>query len=70
MSVEGKFFVFCLEMYKTAKNMTGRQVMALFKRYGVIDYIVSCYDALHTTGIEYIINDIDIFIEARRYDIL
>jgi len=66
MSAEGKFLIFCLEMYKTAKSMTGKQVIALFRRYNVIDYVVSCYDALHTTGTNYIVEDIDLFIEARQ----
>ena len=66
MSKEGKFLVFCLEMYKAAKHMTGKQVIALFKRYGITDYVLSCYEALHTTGTSYIVEDIDLFIEAQQ----
>ena len=66
MSREGKFLVYCLEIYRVAKDMTGRQTMELFKQYGVLDYIISCYEALHTTGANYIIDDIDLFIKARR----
>jgi len=66
MSTEGKFLVYCLEIYKAAKGMTGKQVITLFIRYGVTDYIMSCYEALHTTGPEYIIEDIDLFVEARQ----
>jgi len=66
MSKEGKFLVFCLEMYKAAKHMTGKQVIELFKRYGITDYVLSCYEALHTTGTNYIVEDIDLFIEARQ----
>ena len=66
MSMEGKFLVYCLEMYRAAKRMTGRQVMELFKRYDVMDYVLSCYEALHTTGTNYIIEDIDLFVEARQ----
>ena len=66
MSAEGKFLVYCLEIYRAAKNMTGKQVIEIFKRYGVIDYILSCYEALHTTGPGYIIEDIDLFLEARK----
>lgn len=46
--------------------MTGRQTIALFTRYGAIDYVLSCYEALHTTGTNYIVEDIDLFIEARQ----
>jgi hypothetical protein len=66
MSKQGEFLVFCIEMYKSAKNITGKQAINLFKQYGVVDYIMSCYEALHTTGTNYIIEDIDLFIEARQ----
>jgi len=65
MSIEGKFLVYCLETYRAAKQMSGRQVFEMFKLYGVIDYVLSCYEALHTTGAVYIIEDIDLFLEAR-----
>ncbi|HHV13652.1 MAG TPA: DUF3791 domain-containing protein [Clostridiales bacterium] len=66
MNIEGKFLVYCLEMYRAAKNMTGKQVIELFMQYDVVDYILSCYEALHTTGVNYIVEDIDLFMEARR----
>lgn len=66
MSKEGKFLVFCLEQYRAAKKLTGLQVMQLFQNYGVCEYIMSCYEALHTTGTNYIIEDIDLYIEARK----
>jgi len=65
MSAEGKFLVYCIEIYKAAKQLTGKQVIEMFKRYGVTDYVLSCYEALHTTGANYIIEDIDLFMEAR-----
>ena len=70
MSQEGKFLVYCLEMYRSAKGMTGKQVIELFKHYGISDYIISCYEALHTTGTNYIVEDIDLFIEARQPGVL
>ena len=66
MSAEGKFLIFCLEMYRAAKRMTGRQVIELFKKYDIMDYVLSCYEALHTTGTNYIVEDIDLFVEARQ----
>ena len=69
MSVKGKFMIFCLEIYKSKKNLTGKQAMQLFKRYEIIDYILSCYDALHTTGENYIIEDIDEFIKVRQFNL-
>lgn len=66
MSKEGNFLVFCIEKYRTAKNLTGKEVMKLFRQYSVCEYIVSCFEALHTTGTDYIIEDIDLYIAARR----
>lgn len=69
MSKEGKFTVYCAEKYKVAKKMTGKQVAELFSKYKVWDYVYSCFEALHTTGDKYIIEDIDLYINARRTQI-
>ena len=61
-----KFLVYCVEIYKTAYKLNGRQVMQLFTQYGIPEYIVSCYGALHTTGPEYIIEDIAALIADRQ----
>ena len=61
-----KFLVYCIEIYKTAHHLNGREVMRLFDQYGILDYIVNCYGALHTTGPEYIIEDIAALIAERR----
>ncbi len=66
MSKELPFVVLCIEEYKTDKGMTGKEVVDLFNRYSVIEYITSFYEALHTTGTRYIVNDIDLYIESRR----
>ena len=66
MSKEGNFLIFCNEQYRTAKNMTGKEVINLFKQYKISEYIVSCFEALHTRGTNYIIEDIDLYIEARQ----
>ena len=61
-----KFLVYCLEIYKTAYSLSGKEVIKLFHQYDVIDYIVNYYDALHTTGPEYIIEDIAGLIKERQ----
>ncbi len=65
MSKETAFTVFCLENYKIHRNLSGKQVLTLFDRYGVFDYIREFYDVLHTTGYNYINNDIDIYLKSR-----
>lgn len=66
MSKQGDFMIYCTEQYKSAKKLTGRQVAELFSRYRVWDYIYSCFEALHTTGANYIVEDIDLYIQARQ----
>lgn len=65
MSKECNFLIYCIEEYKLAKKLTGKQVMDIFKKYKVTDYILSCFEALHTTGSNYIVEDIDLYIKAR-----
>lgn len=62
MSREGEFLIYCIEIYKIAKSMTGRETINMFEKYRVSDYIKKYYEALHTTGEKYIINDIDMYI--------
>lgn len=65
MSKEGRFLVYCVETYKDAKGLTGKEVSKLFTKYNIWDYIYECFLALHTTGDKYIVSDIDLFIEVR-----
>lgn len=64
MSREGDFLIYCIEQYKSAKGLNGIQVSELFSKYKVWEYIYSCFEALHTTGEKYIIEDIDLYIET------
>jgi hypothetical protein len=66
MSKTLEFKAFCFEAYRAEKKLTGRETMHLFKKYGVLDYLQTCYDVLHTTGRAYIVDDIDAFINARE----
>ena len=61
-----KFKAFCLERYKYSHNLNGREVLSLFVKYGVMDYIGSFYDVLHTFGDKYIVADIEEFIAERQ----
>lgn len=65
MSKETAFTVFCMESYKAHRKLTGKEVLHMFSVYGVFDYIREFYDVLHTTGHQYINNDIDIYLRSR-----
>jgi hypothetical protein len=66
MSGNAEFIAYCLEEYKATKGMNGKEVIALFKKYDIIDYIVTCYGALHTMGGLAIAEDIDSLIEDMK----
>lgn len=65
MSKELPFIIYCIEEYKNQKNMSGKDVLLLFNRYSVCDYIRAFYEVLHTTGSKYIVNDIDLYLKSR-----
>lgn len=66
MDDKTNFVVYCIEEYKAAKGLTGKSVIDLFNQYHVIDYIRDYYESLHTTGKQYIVDDISMYIEVRQ----
>ena len=57
-----RFKAFCLERYKFTHNLSGRETLRLFKQHGVMDYLSSAYDLLHSFGEQRIVADIHEFI--------
>ena len=57
---ELEFAVFCIENVADELERTGAQAYRLLtEKSGILDdYIIPCYDTLHTQGKEYIVNDI------------
>jgi len=66
MSETMRFKVFCLEQYKNEHGLSGREAIEQFTKYGVLEYISSFFDVLHSYGGKYIVQDIDMFIESRQ----
>ncbi|MCL2631244.1 MAG: DUF3791 domain-containing protein [Firmicutes bacterium] len=62
MSKEGKFYIFCVEIYKNTKGLSGKEVMELFDKYDVCGFIFDCFGALHVQGELATIQDIDKYI--------
>lgn len=60
------FLSFCIEQYKNAKGIDGAAVMKDFFDYGVLDYLSENFDVLHTQSYQWIIEDIDEFIDIRK----
>ena len=65
MNAKTKFMIFCIEIYKRAEKLTGKQVYDLFDKYKLFDYIIECYEILHIHGNKYIIEDINEYIYSQ-----
>ena len=61
-----EFYAYCLENYATRKRVSGMQAWVLFKETGANEYVIDNYDLLHTQGVDYILDDIQRFINKRR----
>jgi len=61
------FAVFCIEAVADALNTTGDKVYRMLTDESDIldNYIVPCYDVLHTQGKEYIVEDLLEFMQRR-----
>ena len=57
-----KFKLFCVEMYKLKYNMSGKEVIDLFNKYDVLNFIEDIYDVLHTLSDDIIVSDINEYI--------
>ena len=60
------FISFCIEQYKKKNSMQGREVMELFDRYGVLQYLSEHFEILHTQSWQWIMEDIDHYITIRK----
>ena len=60
------FVSFCIEQYKNAKGLTGEEAMNTLDRYGVLEYLEENFEILHTQSYQWILEDIDEFINIRR----
>lgn len=60
------FISFCIEQYKNAKGLTGEQAMKVLGKYGVLEYLEEHFEVLHTQSYQWLLEDIDEFINIRR----
>ncbi|GHU16630.1 hypothetical protein FACS1894163_06300 [Spirochaetia bacterium] len=60
------FLIYCIEIYKSEKELSGKEVLDLFDTYGVTEYIVDCYEILHIEGNQATISRIDDFLAIQK----
>ena len=64
------FLVFCVEEYKKKKKMSTKDVIELFERHSVLEYIKSFYEVLYKNDLKYVVGDIDLYIKSRQNPII
>lgn len=64
------FVVFILYALGEHWNMTTPEVYEILNTTGILDdYIIKCYDVLHTLGKEYLVEDITEFVREMGIDV-
>ena len=49
-------------------SATGGEVMSIFDRYGVTEYLSANFDVLHTQSRQWLLEEIDDFIQQRKQE--
>jgi len=66
-NISNDFLVYVIEEYKFLEQKTSKEVMELFSKYNVFNYILQHYEALHTMGGRAIADDINLLIQSPRH---
>ena len=66
LSLEQEFVIFCLEAYKNAKKISGKNALNDFKKYNVLEFLESSFDILHSRSMNYITDEINEFIKNKK----
>lgn len=61
-----EFYTYCLENYAVRKQISGMRAWVVFKESSADEYVIDNYDLLHTQGLEYVLDDIQRFINRRK----
>jgi len=56
------FLSSCVELYKDEKGISGKEAYDYLLKTGAVHFITDCWEGLHMTSPEYIIESIDEFI--------
>lgn len=60
------FLSFCIEQYGRKHRLNGDEVVSLFDRYEVLPYLEDNFEALHTQGHQWLMEEIDERLMPRR----
>ena len=59
--MEARLFSEFVKRYR----MNPKEANQLFEKHGIWEYIEDCYDTLHMSGDEYVLNDIEYILRKR-----
>jgi hypothetical protein len=59
------FLASCVELYKNEKGLSGQEAYNYLRETGALNYVIGCWEGLHMTGPQYIVDSIDEYIENR-----
>ncbi|MGL4943349.1 MAG: DUF3791 domain-containing protein [Thermoguttaceae bacterium] len=62
----GLWICFCVENYQRLRKKEVEDVLFLFAKTNVYDFLIESYDVLHTQGRNYIIDEIEQYIQNQR----
>jgi len=66
MSKEAQFMIYCIERYRYTKQLSGKEVISLFKKHGIMSFLMEYFSVLHLSGDLHIISEIDAYIQERQ----
>ncbi|GHU48425.1 hypothetical protein FACS1894200_05460 [Spirochaetia bacterium] len=66
MSDMQSFLIYCIELYASNNNISGKEAYNIFERNNIYAYIHDTYEALHTISDEMILDDIAALLGEKR----
>ena len=68
MSKENAFLIFVVEYYRNRKNLSGKEVIALFDKHGIWDLAKKSYFLWHIESADNFVREIDSITERTNDD--
>jgi hypothetical protein len=61
--INNDFLIYAIEEYKYIENKTAKEVIEMFSKHNVFEYILKHYAVLHTMGGRAIADEINLFVK-------
>jgi len=64
------FLASCVELCKTEKGLTGQESFNYLAQTGALQYITECWEGLHMTGPQNIIESVDEYVKNHSVEVI